>query len=155
MDKPLPYRGGEERYFRRAESSPFFGREVGLMYVHAHLRYCEAASMLGEEAAFWDGLQAANPVTAGNYAPNATLRQRNAYFTSSDAAFRDRYEAFAEWSRVKDGAVEADGGWRIYSSGPGLFVQLLIGHLAGRRRYFGKRISDPAIPGVTLEWTCG
>ena len=134
MDRPLPYRGGLERYFRRAESSPFFGREVGLMYIHAHLRYCEAAAMLGDADAFWDGLQAANPIAVTERLPQAALRQRNSYFTSSDAAFRDRYEAFAEWDRIREGTVEADGGWRIYSSGPGLFVQLLIGRLAGGGR---------------------
>src|SRR5208282_6114918 len=35
MDRPLTYRGGEEHIFRRAESAAFFGREVGLMYVHS------------------------------------------------------------------------------------------------------------------------
>ena len=126
MDRPLPYRGGLERYFRRAESSPFFGREVGLMYVHSHLRYCEAAALLGDAGAFLDGLQAVNPIAVTDRLPHATLRQRNCYYTSSDAAFRDRYEAFAEWDRARDGKVEVDGGWRIYSSGPGLFVHLLV-----------------------------
>src|SRR5262249_55886553 len=41
IDRPVTYRGGIETTFRRAESSSFFGREIGLMYVHAHLRYCE------------------------------------------------------------------------------------------------------------------
>jgi 1,2-beta-oligoglucan phosphorylase len=132
MDRPLPYRGGLERYFRRAESSPFFGREVGLMYVHSHLRYCEAAAGLGDAQAFLDGLQAVNPIAVTDRLPHATLRQRNCYFTSSDAAFRDRYEAFDEWDRARQGTVEADGGWRIYSSGPGLFVQLLVSWLAER-----------------------
>ena len=155
MDLPLPYHGGLERYFRRAESSPFFGREVGLMYIHAHLRYCEAAAALGDTAAFLDGLQIASPIAVTERLPQATLRQRNSYFTSSDAAFRDRYEAFAEWRRVREGTVEADGGWRIYSSGPGLFVQLLVSQLAGRRRRSGKRVAASAIPGVTLEWDIG
>src|SRR5690606_6806948 len=48
MDRPPAYRGGIETVFRRAESSPFFGREVGLQYVHAHLRYAEALAALGE-----------------------------------------------------------------------------------------------------------
>ena len=155
MDLPLPYHGGLERYFRRAESSPFFGREVGLMYIHAHLRYCEAAAALGDTAAFLDGLQIANPIAVTERLPQATLRQRNAYFTSSDAAFRDRYEAFAEWRRLREGTVEADGGWRIYSSGPGLYVQLLVTRLAGLRWRSGKRVAASAIPGVTLEWDIG
>ncbi len=125
MDKPLAYRGGVETIFRRAETSAFFGRETGLMYVHAHLRYCEAAGLLWEQEALRNGLKAVNPITAGDVVPQASLRQRNAYFTSSDAAFNDRYEACSRWDDVKSGRVELDGGWRIYSSGPGLFVLLI------------------------------
>ena len=44
MDRPLAYRGGLETIFRRGESAAFFGREIGLMYVHSHLRYAEAIS---------------------------------------------------------------------------------------------------------------
>ena len=62
MDKPVAYHGGTERVFRRAESAAFFGREIGLMYVHAHLRYGEAMAMLGEADALWDALQVANPI---------------------------------------------------------------------------------------------
>jgi len=132
MDAPLPYRGGEERIFRRAESSPYFGREVGLMYVQAHLRYCEAAAVLGEEDALWEGLRLVNPIEA-EMAGDAAPRQRNCYYTSSDAAFRDRYEAGAEWYRVKAGAVSVEGGWRVYSSGPGLFIDLLTRRVAGMK----------------------
>ena len=48
--------------FRRAESSSFFGREIGLMYVHAHLRYAEAMAILGDVDALWDALQLASPI---------------------------------------------------------------------------------------------
>ena len=65
---------------------------------------------------------------------NAALRQRNCYFTSSDAAFCDRYEASVAWDRVRRGAVAVEGGWRVYSGGPGLFVDLLIRRLAGRKQ---------------------
>jgi cellobiose phosphorylase len=47
MDQPAAYHGGTERTFRRAESAAFFGREIGLMYTHAHLRYAEAMAVLG------------------------------------------------------------------------------------------------------------
>jgi len=30
------------KHFQRAESAAFFGREIALMYTHAHLRYAEA-----------------------------------------------------------------------------------------------------------------
>jgi cellobiose phosphorylase len=140
MDKPLPYHGGAERIFRRAESSPFFGREVGLMYTQAHLRFCEALAVLGEADGFWQGLKTVNPIALAEIVGNACLRQRNCYFTSSDAAFRDRYEASVEWDRVRAGSVGVEAGWRIYSGGPGLFVDLLIRRAAGRRRRFGTSV---------------
>ena len=56
MDRPVAYRGGPQTIFRRAESSSFFGREIGLMYVHAHLRYGEAMAVLGEAEALWEAL---------------------------------------------------------------------------------------------------
>ena len=140
MDKPLPYQGGAERIFRRAESSPFFGREVGLMYTQAHLRFCEALAVLGEADGFWQALEIVTPIAMADAVPNACLRQRNCYFTSSDAAFRDRYEASAEWDRVRAGSVGVEAGWRIYSGGPGLFVDLLIRRAAGRRRRFGESV---------------
>ena len=112
--------------FRRAESAAFFGREIGLMYVHAHLRYGEAMAVLGEAEALWEALQVVNPVSVAERVANASPRQRNAYFSSSDAAFPDRYRASAEWERVREGTVAADGGWRIYSSGPGLYTHAAL-----------------------------
>ena len=76
----------------------------------------------------------------------ALPRQRNAYFSSSDATFPDRYDASAEWSSVKAGTIAVEGGWRIYSSGPGLYVNLLIRHALGIRRVFGERINKPVLP---------
>jgi 1,2-beta-oligoglucan phosphorylase len=146
MDRPVEYHGGVERIFRRAESAAFFGREIGLMYVHAHLRYAEAMAVLGEADALWDALQVVNPVNVTERVANAAPRQRNAYFSSSDAAFADRYEASAAWSRVKAGSVAVEGGWRIYSSGPGLYVNVLIGYALGVRRAFGRRVNEPVLP---------
>jgi cellobiose phosphorylase len=115
------------------------------MYVHAHLRYGEAMAMLGEADALWDALVVANPIGVTERVPNAAARQRNAYFSSSDAAFLDRYEASAEWPRVKAGRVPVEGGWRIYSSGPGLYVGLLVGQALGIRRRFGERVREPVL----------
>jgi cellobiose phosphorylase len=157
MDQPVAYRGGPERVFRRAESSSFFGREIGLMYVHAHLRYGEAMATLGEAEALWQALRVANPIAVSDLLAHASPRQRNAYFSSSDAAFDDRYQASAEWQRVKAGEVAVDGGWRIYSSGPGLYTNLLLRHALGIRRHFGERIAQPTLPRaagrVVLEMT--
>jgi len=126
MDKPVPYHGGQQVNFQRAESASFFGREIGLMYAHAHLRYCEALDLLGETEAARELMRLVNPISVTEELPQATLRQRNAYFSSSDAAFRDRAEASAQWERVRDGTVGVDGGWRVYSSGAGIFTRLAL-----------------------------
>jgi cellobiose phosphorylase len=151
IDHPVAYHGGLERTFRRAESAAFFGREIGLMYVHAHLRYAEAMAALGEADALWEALLAVNPVGVSDHVASATPRQRNAYFSSSDAAFFDRYEASDEWSRVKAGTVPVEGGWRIYSSGPGLYINMLIRHALGVRRIFGERIEKPLLPAIARD----
>jgi cellobiose phosphorylase len=157
MDRPIAYHGGPETIFRRAESSAFFGREIGLMYVHSHLRYAEAMAVLGEAQALWDALVVVNPIAVTDRLAHASLRQRNAYFSSSDAAFQDRYQASAEWERVKADAIVVDGGWRIYSSGSGIYTNMLVQHALGVRRRFGKRIVEPCLPAsqkdLTLRWT--
>ncbi len=140
MDRPMVYRGGTESIFRRAESASFFGREIGLMYVHAHLRYAEAMGLLDEHEALWGALLVANPIAVTDRLRHASLRQRNTYFSSSDAAYCDRYQATTEWSRVKAKTITVDGGWRIYSSGPGIYAKLLIQHALGIQRHFGRRI---------------
>ena len=86
----------------------------------------------------------ANPIAVTDRLTHASLRQRNAYFSSSDAAFRDRYQASDEWARVKAGTIAVDGGWRIYSSGPGLTTNMLIRHVFGSTPEFGKRIVNRA-----------
>lgn len=146
MDRPVRYRGGPEQVFRRAESAAFFGREIGLMYVHAHIWYGEALAVLGEADALWEALLVANPITVTERLAHASPRQRNAYFSSSDAAFADRYAADAEWPRVKAGSIPVDGGWRIYSSGPGLYTHLLLAHAFGIRRRFGERVGEAVLP---------
>ncbi len=146
IDRPVAYRGGPETTFRRAESSAFFGREIGLMYVHAHLRYAEAMAVLGESDSLWEALQIANPIAVTDRLPQGRLRQRNAYFSSSDAAYQDRYAASREWDRVKAGGIEFEGGWRIYSSGPGLYISLLVRRVLGMDRARGERFARPRPP---------
>jgi len=153
IDRPIAYRGGPQTMFRRAESSSFFGREIGLMYVHAHLRYAEAMAVLGEAEALWDALQLANPIAVTDRLAQATPRQRNAYFSSSDAAFPDRYAASYEWWRVNAGMVRVDGGWRIYSSGPGIYAKLIIGHVLGHRKQWGRRTVRPLLPQALQDVT--
>ena len=107
--------------------------------------------MLGEADALWEALEVASPITVTDRVSHATLRQRNAYFSSSDAAFPDRYAASAEWERVKAGTVPVDGGWRIYSSGPGLYTNLLLCHALGMRRRWDKRVVEPVLPRERAE----
>ncbi|MBV9703373.1 MAG: cellobiose phosphorylase [Methylobacteriaceae bacterium] len=146
MDRPMAYHGGPEVIFRRAESAAFFGREIGLMYVHSHLRYAEAMGVLGEAQALWDALLVVNPIAVTDRLRHASWRQRNAYFSSSDAAFDDRYQANNEWDRVKARSIAVDGGWRIYSSGSGLYTSILIQYALGARRHFGERTDRPCLP---------
>jgi cellobiose phosphorylase len=126
------------------------------MYTHSHLRYAEAMSDLSDSEALWRALMVANPIAVTNRLTHASLRQRNAYFSSSDAAFGDRYQANAEWARVKADKIAVDGGWRIYSSGSGLTTNMLIRHVFGARRHFGERIVQPCLPasqeGLSLTW---
>jgi cellobiose phosphorylase len=103
-------------------------------------------SVLGDRQALWDALVVANPIAVTERLGHASLRQRNAYFSSSDAAFRDRYEACAKWELAKAGEVAVDGGWRIYSSGPGIYFALVVQHAFGVRRRFGKRLVKRSLP---------
>ena len=88
------------------------------MYVHAHLRYCEAAATLGDTAGFVEGLLAVNPIAVTERLAHASLRQRNCTYTSSDAAFRDRYEASGAVGPVKAGTVAVDAGCASIPAAP-------------------------------------
>ena len=146
MSDPVPYRGGVERWFKRAETAANFGREIGLMYVHAHLRYAEALARVGDGEGLWHALQVVNPAALAEAVPNAALRQANAYFSSSDGAFADRYEAAKRFGELRDGTVRVRGGWRVYSSGPGLFLHRVTVALLGWRDSFGDVVIDPVLP---------
>ncbi|MFO1217212.1 MAG: hypothetical protein U1E89_02400 [Burkholderiaceae bacterium] len=146
FDRPLPYRGGPMQLFQRAESSAFFGREIGLMYMHAHLRYAQALAHVGDAEAFFDALMRAQPIALAGRVPSSSLRQANCYYSSSDAAFADRDEAARGYDRVRNGTVAFDGGWRIYSSGPGIAVALVVHALLGIRRGWRSWQIDPVVP---------
>ncbi|MFG6488514.1 hypothetical protein ACG04R_17640 [Roseateles sp. BYS78W] len=148
FDAPLPYRGGPSRFFQRAETSTFFGREIGIMYMHAHLRYAQMLAHLGHAEAFLRALTLAHPIALIERVPSASRRQANCYYSSSDAAFPDRYEAQAHYGRALAGEVTLDGGWRIYSSGPGIALGLVIGSLLGLRLEHEALVVDPVMPPV-------
>ena len=145
FDKPMPYHGGPMRFFQRAESATFFGREIGLMYMHAHLRFAQALAHMGEADRFFHALCQANPIGIRAIVQPATLRQANCYYSSSDAAFADRYEASAEYRRVIEGRVALDGGWRIYSSGAGIALGLIVRRFLGLSPEASALSVDPVI----------
>ena len=146
FDRPLAYHGGPQRLFQRAESATFFGREIGLMYTHAHLRYAQALAHMGEAERFFHALCQANPIGIQSVVPSATARQSNCYYSSSDAAFADRYQASAEYDRVARGTIPLDGGWRIYSSGAGISLGLIVRHFLGLDFAADGLRLDPVMP---------
>lgn len=146
FDRPLDYHGGPQRYFQRAESATYFGREIGLMYMHAHLRYAQALAHVGDAERFFRALCQANPIGLRDIVPTATLRQANCYYSSSDAMFRDRYQASAEYERVARGAIDLEGGWRVYSSGAGIALGLILRRFLGFSFEHETLSIDPVIP---------
>ncbi len=146
FDRPLEYHGGLQRFFQRAESSSFFGREIGLMYTHAHLRYAEALWYYGDADGFFRALCQVIPIGLDTRVLAATRRQANCYYSSSDAAFADRYNAYAKYGRALAGEIPLDGGWRIYSSGAGIATALILRCFLGLRSEPSQLVIDPAIP---------
>lgn len=160
MDGPAPYSGGLETFFKRAESAANFGREIGLQYVHAHIRYAEAMAKLGDGDGFFEALLTICPISMEKTVPNAEMRQSNMYFSSSDAAFLNREDAAENFDKLRDGSISVKGGWRLYSSGPGLYSGLVIRQLFGLRETADAWIFDPVLPlklnGIVLTWElCG
>jgi CRISPR-associated protein Csx3 len=146
MSHPSTYHGGCERLFKRADTAANVGREIGLQYVHAHLRYAEAMAKVGDADRLWTALQVVNPAGLGAVLANAAPRQSNVYFSSSDADFADRVEAERRWPELRTGAVAVRGGWRLYSSGPGLYLHLVRASFLGLREYFDDLVFDPVLP---------
>jgi 1,2-beta-oligoglucan phosphorylase len=145
FDRPMPYSGGLQRRFQRAESSSFFGREIGLMYTHAHLRYAEALWRYGDADRFFQALCLANPIGIRERLPIATRRQANCYYSSSDAAFADRYEAQAttiDFCRVRSPWTAAGGSTPAGRASVGLILRCLLGLRLER----GRLVIDPVIP---------
>ncbi len=145
MDRPLRYRGGLQTIFQRAESSTYFGREIGLMYVHEHLRYAESQARLGKADALLRALRQAIPVDYAQVVPQGNVRQANCYYSSSDVLFSSRYAADEQYHEVVEGTRRFEGGWRVYSSGPGIYVALVVSRLLGLRIEFGQLIIDPVL----------
>ncbi|WP_323095295.1 GH36-type glycosyl hydrolase domain-containing protein [Intrasporangium sp. YIM S08009] len=146
FDRPVRYAGGPMSVFQRAEASTFWGREIGLMYMHAHLRYAEALARVGDGAALLEALAKASPVGLDSLVPQARPRQTSCYYSSSDGAFTDRYDAQDRYAALMAGDVPLEGGWRVYSSGPGLVLRLVTEVLLGVRRRGTDVEIDPVLP---------
>lgn len=145
MNKPAPYTGGVSVHFKRAEQASNFGREVGLQYVHAHIRFIEAMAKLGKAEEAWHALAVINPINIKSVVPNAERRQSNVYFSSSDGKFNNRYEAAERFNELQTGNVAVKGGWRIYSSGPGIYMNQLISNCLGIRQLPQYLVIDPVL----------
>ena len=146
MDRPLKYKGGIQEIFQRAESSTFFGREIGIMYVHEHIRYAESQAVTGNADAFVKALRQANPVAYQEVVTMGDLRQANCYYSSSDVAFSNRYAADHHYQDVLEGKMTLRGGWRVYSSGPGIYIGLVVQRLFGINRTNENLLIDPVMP---------
>jgi cellobiose phosphorylase len=146
FDHPTAYRGGPEKLFQRAESSACFGREIALLYTHAHLRYAEAMARCGDGEALFYALLEANPIGIRERVPTSRPRQAFSYTTSVDADFPDRYQAAKRYPEVMAGRVPLEGGWRVYSSGPGIYLRLVHECLLGIRRTRSRVVIDPVLP---------
>jgi cellobiose phosphorylase len=159
FDHPMVYRGGPMRIFQRAETATYFGREIGLMYTHAHLRYAEALWQFGDAEGFFEALSKAVPIGIQALVSSAAPRQSNCYFSSSDAVFRDRYQAYEKYAWIREQKIALEGGWRVYSSGAGIASGLIVRALLGLRKLRESVLIDPVIPdaldGLRIEIDLG
>ena len=146
MDHTVQYDGGAMTYFKRAETAANFGREIGLQYVHAHIRYIEAMAKVGDASRAWTNLFKIVPIKMKDSVANAEWRQANAYFSSSDGRFATRYDAMRDFHLLRTGDVAVKGGWRVYSSGPGIFLNQIVTNLLGVRMQANHLELDPVLP---------
>ncbi len=146
MNQPAHYKGGVSQIFKRAEQAANLGREVGLAYIHAHIRYVEAMAKIGKRNETWSNLEKINPIGIQEVVSNSELRQANAYFSSSDGDFKTRYDAQDNFNELKTQDRGVKGGWRIYSSGPGIYINQLISNVLGIRKNSEQLLFDPVLP---------
>lgn len=146
MNTTVHYQGGTPKIFMRAETATNFGREIGLQYVHAHIRYIESMSHIGKGDRVYQGLDAVCPINLNAHVKNALPRQANVYFSSSDGDFKTRYEADQNFDLLRTGKVNVKCGWRLYSSGPGIYLNQLVSNFLGIKTYDGDLYLDPVMP---------
>ena len=79
MNEPVKYQGGIKTYFQRAETASNFGREVGILYVHAQIRHLEMLAKLGYKDQLLEEFLQINPIGIRDVVKNANIRQSNLY----------------------------------------------------------------------------
>ena len=136
FDRPLAVpRRASSALFQRAETSTFFGREIGLMYTHAHLRYAEAMARYGDADAFFLALRQANPIGIRELVPDGRrCARRTATTRAPTPAFAIATRPRSTTTTCAPGRVPLEGGWRVYSSGAGIAVRLVRECFLGLRR---------------------
>lgn len=145
MDRPAAFDDGVPHVFLRAEQAANVGREIGLMYTHAHIRWVEALAALGRPDTLAELIRI-SPVGINSRLPHAAPRQRNVYYSSSDAAFADRYAFAAGFDLLRTGGVNVKGGWRVYSSGPGIYLRQLVQGVLGITLRSDSVVFNPVLP---------
>lgn len=153
MNHPPKYNGGISLHFKRAEQASNFGREIGLLYEHAQIRYAEAMAKTNHCQDAWEALEQIVPINIQEIIPNAVMRQSNAYFSSSDGDFKTRYEAYQSFDKLRSGEIPVKGGWRVYSSGPGIFVNQFITNILGIKETYQGLTLDGCLPEDVDEYT--
>ncbi len=131
FDRPMPYHGGLQKLFQRAETATFFGREIGLMYMHAHLRYAQALAHVGEAEKFLHALCQANPIGIRSIVPRPPCGRPIATTPAPMPPSRIVTRRARNISASGAGSIALDGGWRVYSSGAGIALGLIV------RRFLG------------------
>lgn len=100
---------------------------------------------LGEGERALEALTVINPINITKNVKNALYRQSNAYFSSSDGYFYDRYIAQENFDKLRTGDVLVKAGWRIYSSGPGIYLNQLITNTLGIKIKNNDLVIDPVL----------
>ncbi|MBQ7307354.1 MAG: hypothetical protein IJW82_02395 [Clostridia bacterium] len=106
MSDAIKYKAGKNELFMRAETASNFGREIGMQYVHAHIRYCESMAKIGNNTNLYKGLNCILPINIKDNVSNSSLIQSNVYFSSSDGDFLNRYDAYENFRKLKTKEVK-------------------------------------------------
>lgn len=100
---------------------------------------------MGKADAFLKALHQAIPIACREIVPSGDFRQSNCYYSSSEVVFKNCYEVDEHYKDIIDGKIMLRRGWRVYSSGPGIYIAMIVSRLLGLRTEFGNTIIDPVV----------